>query len=167
MKRTMLVAAGILTVGGMSWLAWAAGENQTPSAKGVAAPAQCRGAVACTQDANCHVPQADCDARCKGCPEAKDQDGDGRCDAVKACTQHATACVTARQPAACHTDGAACRGTDCGDCRDSRDADGNGTCDKTTDCGRHARSACPGHGADGVGRRAGCHAAPIPTEDTK
>jgi hypothetical protein len=152
-------------VGGASWLALAAGENEQAPTPAAVAPGQCHvPAAACARAAGCQRAQPDCNAGCKNCPDAKDQDGDGRCDAAKDCARHAGSCATAHRTGACQTDAVRCRGAKCGDCKA---ADGNRACDKVAGCGQQSGSACPGRGKGGHGKRGGCHATPQQPEAAK
>ncbi|OGV75468.1 MAG: hypothetical protein A3K19_29320 [Lentisphaerae bacterium RIFOXYB12_FULL_65_16] len=163
MKKALLMVAGVMTVGGASWLALAAAENENPPAPAAVAPGQCHvTAAACPQAAGCRPGPSDCNAGCKNCPAAKDQDGDGRYDAAKDCVRHSGSCATAHRTGACQTDAVLCRGANRGDSKDFKDADGNGACAKIADCGRHSGSACPGHG-----KRGSCHATTQPPEAAK
>jgi len=149
----MLVIVGALTVGGASWLALAAAQSEKPQAPAAVAPAHCQNAaVACSQTANCHQGQSGCNAGCKDCTAAKDQNGDGRCDAAQGCGRHSGSCAAAHPTGTCQMDGVVCRGTKCGDCKDFRDTDADGACDKVADCGKHSVNACSGQAKRGT-----CH----------
>jgi len=73
MKSAMLVIAGVLATGGVSFVALHAGQNQKPLARTAGITAQCH------QASSCHGNQAECSDGCKGCPEASGRGGNGRC----------------------------------------------------------------------------------------
>ena len=168
MKTVLLVIAGVLTAGGASWLALPAVQNENHQVPADVAPVRCHStAVEYLQASSGHDGQSDCSGDCGNCVEAKDQDGDGRCDAAKDYDRHSGDCDTTHQAASCHTNGVVCPGTDCGDCKDFKDADGDGGCDRSADCGKHSEVTCPDHGKGIHGGRGRCHAATLQPETSK